>query len=436
MATGDGSTVVRDSTSSTLPFGPNTADLEAAERDVAEVEQQFGPRHVAYGQALSRLAGIQRASGDSEAALRNYELAVSTIERAHGPIAASLFEPLVGLGYTLADVQRNEEALAQLSRAITIRRQTEGLFNLEQVEALQAASELFSRLGKLVAAEQALNYVLRIHQATFGIADPRTTEAMAALAHWYARSGDFLRSRALYRDCVDIIEETRGVNDPALISPLVGIADATRREYAAQPEFMPAEQIDRLRNVRTARTRHELLTLASDRYGNLLPLHPVGFKALKRAIGIVNGPGNIPLEQRVQVYLQAGDWQQTNRRAHEALPHYRNAWHLSRKAVLAADENSLFNSPVLLYLPMSELRARNRQRPDTEIVERYVTVEFAVTSAGVTTEEAVASAEAGNRLINDALHSIRQAVYRPRFVDGNPMDTPGVHYRFVYRELR
>jgi tetratricopeptide (TPR) repeat protein len=415
---------------------PQVSDLEAAERQVAELERQYGANHVEYGRALSRLGSVQLASGDSEAALRSYELAVDTIEQTEGPVSASLFEPLVGLGSAMADVQRPEEALAHLGRAITLSRQTEGLFNLEQVQALRVASELFSHLGKLVAAEQALQYVLRIHEATFGVADPRTTEARVALAHWYARSGDFLRSRAMYRDSIDIIEETRGPNDLSLISPLAGLADAFRREYAAQPEFAPAEKVDRPRTVRTARTRQELLTLTTDRYGNLLQLHPAGLKALKRAITIADSQENAPLEERLKVYLQTGDWLQTNRRSDDALPYYRKAWELSRDMAQDPVEDALFSHPVLLHMPLSELGARNRQRPDTEVVERYVTVGFWVSSAGIPRSEAVASAEAGDRMINDALSTIRQAVYRPRFVDGSPVETPEVHHRFRYRELR
>jgi TonB family protein len=65
--------------------------------------------------------------------------------------------------------------------------------------------------------------------------------------------------------------------------------------------------------------------------------------------------------------------------------------------------------------------------------ERYVEVEFAVTSQGTVKDARVVDENASSRQETDALEAVTAARYRPKFVDGEPVETPAMTYRTVFK---
>jgi TonB family protein len=76
---------------------------------------------------------------------------------------------------------------------------------------------------------------------------------------------------------------------------------------------------------------------------------------------------------------------------------------------------------------------RNRQLAPEQIEEKFVSVEFTVTDTGDVQDAKVIEQNGSSRQASEALEAIRAARYRPKFVNGEPVDTTGVITREVFK---
>jgi hypothetical protein len=74
--------------------------------------------------------------------------------------------------------------------------------------------------------------------------------------------------------------------------------------------------------------------------------------------------------------------------------------------------------------------------PDEEAEEHYVLVKFAVGPDGQVADVKVVDSDASSRQLRTTVSTLEDSIYRPRYIDGEPVRTSGVRYRDVYRERR
>jgi len=78
------------------------------------------------------------------------------------------------------------------------------------------------------------------------------------------------------------------------------------------------------------------------------------------------------------------------------------------------------------YLPIVKVAPVYPRRAQSRGVEGYVVVEFTVTKAGTVVNPRVIEAEPPNIFDRAALQAVVKFKYKPRVVDGQPIDVPGV----------
>jgi TonB family protein len=128
----------------------------------------------------------------------------------------------------------------------------------------------------------------------------------------------------------------------------------------------------------------------------------------------------------------------------KALPLYRRAAALNATLVgataaaegtggTAATQPEPLSFPVRVYYPAPSGATRNTTLPPDQVDERYVEVQFTVTSSGEVSSAKVAGASGTPREVADALAAIRAARFRPKFVNGEPVETTGMSNREVFR---
>ena len=76
---------------------------------------------------------------------------------------------------------------------------------------------------------------------------------------------------------------------------------------------------------------------------------------------------------------------------------------------------------------------RSAPSRDALAPERYVEVEFTVRADGHVERERVLTREAGKSAADETLQALQAARYRPRIVDGKPVDTEGVRHRQTFK---
>ena len=413
------------------------APAELVARYVAE---NSGPRSLAYADALTRLAELQRRAGDHANAELAFAQAIAITEARSGGLSGRLIEPLQGLGYTYADIEDHARAAPVLERTVLTMRRNRGLFDPTQLEVLQRLADSQTELGQFEAAEQSLRYRVRVAEQSYGTDDPRVAGPISELAAWYSRAAAYEIARSYYRTAIDRVEKGGGAMHLALVEPLRGLAENSMRA------FVFGELVQRDEITSPLSSQASLMydqTRDDPRPGNRRRLSRESEEALERALAILRtrpeGSSGLTLAATL---LQAGDWYLAKGEPDTAHARYREAWEVSQsdpdvqtalQGVEASDQ--LLGYPVAIYYPRLGLSAR-RGLPEVETVERYVLTEFTVDADGAVHGIEVVDRDASERQARDTVAALESAIYRPQYVDGKPVVTTGVRFRDVYPERR
>lgn len=399
------------------------AAIEEARHLVEQARARHQPEQLAN--ALTLLGNAQLSGGDKVNAETSYREALQITELADTRSGPALLDPLRGLGYTLALLERHEEAIPYLERALNVSHRTFGLFDLGQQGLLRQLAASLSHTGRLVDGAKQMHYLQRVGERTYGAKDPRMSPMLCVIGDWYVDTGNFLLGRERYRDAMEIVERRLGKNDPALVQPLRSLARSYVQEvYFATQGYQPLH--DRL-----------LLEPQAVEPKGVNPkyISSDGEKALLRALDILEARPDTSPALLTETLIQLGDWYQLKQHSEKALLHYRRAAALVASSDQSGPEPTAapLSFPVRVYYPLPQLAMRNRQLSPEEIEEKFVAVQFTVNDKGYVEDAKVIERNGTERQASEALHAVRGSRYRPKFVNGEPVVTEGVVNREVFK---
>ncbi|HEY0681563.1 MAG TPA: energy transducer TonB [Steroidobacter sp.] len=400
-----------------------SAAIEEARRLVEQARARNQPE--ALASALTLLGNAQLNGGDKVNAEASYREALKITELQDARGGAELIDPLRGLGYTLALLERHEEAIPYLERALNASHRTYGLFDLGQQGLLRQLASSLTHTGRLVEGSKQMLYLQRVGERTYGAKDPRMSPMLCVIADWYIDTGNFMLGRERYRDAIEIVERKLGKNDPALVLPLRGLARSYVTEiYYATQGFQPLH--DRL-----------LLDPQAVEPKGVNPkyISSDGERALQRAVAILEARPDTAPNLLTDTLIQLGDWYQLKQQSEKALTHYRRAAALVTSTDPSSPEAAAapLSFPVRVYYPLPPLAMRNRQLSPEEIDEKFVSVQFTVNDKGYVEDAKVIEQSGTQRQASEALNAVRGSRYRPKFVNGEPVQTEGVINREVFK---
>jgi TonB family protein len=410
--------------------------IQAAQKLVDAARAQAAQQPFVLAEALTLLGNAQLNKADYANAQTSFLEALELIDRHAGASSASLLEPLRGQGYALAGAGRDEEAVLYLERALLIARRSHGLFNVGQQGILRQLVASLTNLQRPDEATRHVTYLLRVGERSYGPRDPRLVPLLCAIGVWYSDTANFTPARASFRNALDIVEQKLGKDSLAAVEPLRGLARSYMQElYNSTLGF------------KTNRERPPLDESFSSEEKLMHPryISAEGERALERALKILDLQADAPQAQLVDTLLQLGDWYQVKHLPERAMTLYRRAaaLHQGQPAAQAtaadpatqdaAARKDLLGFPVRLYYPVPQLATRNLTLAADQVDERYVQVEFTVTNVGEVTDAKVTEHSGTARQASETLQAIRAARFRPKFVDGQPVATPGMTNREVFR---
>jgi TonB family protein len=99
-------------------------------------------------------------------------------------------------------------------------------------------------------------------------------------------------------------------------------------------------------------------------------------------------------------------------------------------------QQALFGAPQLIRYDPPDSWDRHARKPPDEIEQYDVEIELTVNADGSVGGARVVTGGGDERLANQALRAAETARYRPRLVDGQPADTPGVRLLQPFYVLR
>jgi TonB family protein len=414
-----------------------SAAITAAEQLVAAARERAKQQPLALADALSLLGNAHYGAKDYVSAEKDFTESLQTVEQHAGAASPKLLDPLRGLGYTLAASGRHKEAVPPLERALLIDRRSYGLFDIGQQSVLRQLAESLFKAGRAGDAERHVTYLVQLGERVYGRRDPRQVPILSFAAAWHADIGDFVTARVIYRHAVSLVDQKLGPNDPAAIEPLRALAGTYTQELyystlglrTQSRERMPTDADGSSNDARQINPRY---------------LNAEGEKALERAVKILEAQPPSAHDTLVTTLIQTGDWYQIKHMPEKALPVYRRAAALNATlagATAAAEvagatgaaEPAPLSFPVRVYYPAPSGATRNTTLPADQVDERYVEVQFTVTSSGEVSSAKITGASGTPREVADALSAIRAARFRPKFVNGEPVETAGMSNREVFR---
>ena len=139
-----------------------------AERLVALTEEQYGGEDLALTNPLTNLATVHYKLGQYPAAIENYQRTLRILQAKSTIADKQQIRPLHGLGVSFMGARDPESAVVALKRAADLSRNTDGLFNINQVEFIDALIDAYESTGRFVEAEKESLYAMRVEEAAYG----------------------------------------------------------------------------------------------------------------------------------------------------------------------------------------------------------------------------------------------------------------------------
>ncbi|WP_221304323.1 tetratricopeptide repeat protein [Povalibacter uvarum] len=405
---------------------PN-ADIETALARVTAARS--GAEGVSLEAALTALGDAHANAGQYEAAAPAYNEALQLAER-HGFEDVRVLTPLTGLGIAFSRSGHHDEAVPRLQRALTIQRAKYGLFDVRQQETLKVLAASLTALDRKQEAQDFLVYRGRVAEKAYGAGDVKVVEAMCDLGNWFAETGKTEEARMSFKVALDNASWKLSPNHPAVVEPLRGIARAQMLRQSYPEEWLRPRSPKGCKTI--ALECSPPFRMDSRGHRIILPrkLDPEGEDALKRALWVLEADPRASSEVRVETLIQMGDWQQIKKAPVDALSYYQQAWQLSRAASNASSPAAAaFDSPVRVFYPTPMIVAHIPGLPPEETRTQHVQIEFTVKADGSVADARIVEHDTREQYARDILDAVRVSRFRPKLVDGKPVDVPGIVFR-------
>ncbi len=400
------------------------ADAVPYARTVLRLTLELDPQHVELPTAYNNLGAAELRAGDLEAAEKSFLSALDLLEATEGISSRRLISPLGGLGATLAAQGRHDLAAESLSHAIAISRRANGLFNLEQLDLLEALVQSYLATGNVAGIDRERRYALQVVQQKYGYQDPRTVPMQRELARWYEATDRYALARMQYLQIVEVASRESEGRNAAAIDGLLGVARTHRMQFAFDPGSLLVDPA----SGSSSYEQPEGFMLADEPLAATIGMNRDGEKSALRALEILEGTTDPPPMLLGRTLLELGDWYLTARDPARAMPYYARAWPLMPSTIIEGEDNPLLEPQVLLYRkPVAAMR--NRYLPPEQRVVLSGEFKLTVGPAGDVSEVRYAGGELDESRAGQVIRALQRAIFRPRFDGGLPQQAVDFSFR-------
>ncbi len=380
-----------------------------AEKLVSMTETQYGPEELQLTTPLANLATVHFKQGHFPAAIEHYQRSLRILQSKSTIGDKQQIVPLHGLGVSFLGARDPESAVIALKRAADLSRNTDGLYNIGQVEFIDALVEAYAATGRYAEAEKESLYALRVEEAAYGRSSVKLVERLDKLARWYEAERRYTTERNVFERSLAILQRHAPENDLRRVAPLRGIARSFRLEA-----FYGVEGADTGSTFNAGGSGAPVFTDGTQQRR--------GEAALNAALAIVDA--NVPVDQRLRgaVLADLGDWYLVTNSLRRAYDTYAQAW----KALAEAGHTAPLEQPRLLAYRPSVSSVDRSQLDPAEAVEKTVELRFKVDRDGRVDEVNSPTTDVPENILRNSMASMKRARYAPRIDNGAAAATENV----------
>jgi tetratricopeptide (TPR) repeat protein len=387
-----------------------------AEKLVQLTEEQYGPEELVLATPLTNLATVNYKLGDFPAAIESYQRSLRILQAKSTLADKQQIRPLHGLGVSFLGARDPESAVVALKRAADLSRNTDGLFNIGQVEFIDSLIDAYAASGRFAEAEKESMYALRVEEAAYGRNSPKLIDRLDKVARWFEYNHRYTTERAFYERALSILSKSGPENDLRRVDPLRGIARSFRLEM-----FYGVEGADTGGTFNAGGSGAPVFNDGTQQRR--------GESTLTAALAIIQSNAPVNEQLRGEVLADLGDWYLVTNALRRAYDSYSEAW----KALSLVDNTRLLSAPrVLAYRPSISSLERTQLDP-AESVIKDVVLNFTVDRDGKLDNVTSPTTDVPDAIVKNSIGSMKRSRYAPRIENGAAVPTENVV--FVERVL-
>ncbi len=381
-----------------------------AEKLVSLTEEQYGAEDLQLTKPLTNLATVQYRQGQYPAAIENYQRTLRILQTKSTIADKAQIIPLHGLGVSFLGNKDPESAVVALKRAADLSRNTDGLFNINQVEFIDPLIEAYAATGRYAEAEKESLYAMRVEEAAYGRSSVKLVDRLDKLARWYEFERRFTSERNVYDRALAILSRGAPENDLRRVAPLRGIARSYRLEA-----FYGVEGAD------TGSTFNAGGNAGAPVFNDGTQQRR-GEASLNAALAVIDS--NNPVDQLLRggVLADLGDWYLISNASRRAFDSYAEAW---KALELAGNTKPLQVPRLLAYRPSVSSVDRSQLNPE-EAIQKTVELRFRVDRDGRIDEISSPTTDVPDAIVRNSMASMKRSRYAPRIENGLAVPTEDV----------
>lgn len=385
--------------------------LPLAVRVVELTTSEYGAEAPELANPMTNLATTLSRLGQHGEALDNYSRALTVLDLTGNATDPRLVAPLHGLGVTLRAMQRPDEAIVPLKRAVDIIRNREGLHAASQLPMLRALIDCYEQTWRLEDAGREHQYAFNVAEQTWGSNDPRMIGPLAVLAAWHEKTGRYTAARVLHMRAVQLADR----EEPGSIKAVDGLRGIARTFRLA---FVNGESQDSVMATQTdlppSLAQAQIASVMAAPSGE-------GERALRNALQRLQPEGPSKAAERGAILVELGDWYRVAGAGSRAMNTWMEAWGELSKA---GDTSAMDQPAAIVYRPPQMAVSLRPQDPQQYTIKE-VRLRLSIAVDGDVRDATVDSPVAGNESAERALTAaVRRATWRPAFAGGMPVAAP------------
>ena len=401
-------------------------------------------------------------------AANDYQQEVDRLTERFGPYDPQLGEQLLSLGLVYQRLRQYPDAIQALKQSLHIQRVNEGLQNLNQLPILQNLIETNIAAEHWDELDQNYEQLLWVHRRNYGNGDPRLLPIIDKIGRWKINaytnhllkrnpSSTIAEAEKLYDRTADILTEQFGKTDPRLIDPLYGaalvnyqlmieIANRPLDEFRTRGRMITSSvrYVQQCFRAPTGAVRCVTIPIMTQNFEGLsdaqqqkdMDIHNsfvVAGRSLKRIVEIHEAHPELPADSLAKALVHYGDWKLLSGDRGEAIKHYQRANQVLTTSGAKQEEiDSYFGAPkriptLRLPLPAVEKQLEETHKPAYVVA----TVDVSSNGKGHNVQIVEESNPENGSVRRKAKDRLKQGLYRPRFENGQPVDTTGFRIHFT-----
>ena len=299
-----------------------------------------------------------------------------------------------------------------LKRAADLSRNTDGLFNINQVEFIDALIDAYAATGRFAEAEKESLYAMRVEEAAYGRSSIKLLDRLDKLARWYEAERRYTSERNVYERALHPRQERAGKR------PAARRAAARHRALFRLEAFYGVEGADTGATFNSGTAGAPVFADGTQQRR--------GESSLTTALAVIDANSPVNQQLRGEVLTDLGDWFLVDQRAAPRLRHLcRRLEGVRRGEQHQAISRRRACSPTGRRSARSIDRSSIRRKPCSS---RWSCISRWIATAGI---EDVTSptTDVPETIVRNSVASMKRSRYAPRIENGAAVATRrrGVH---------